>query len=321
MKLIDRLFDALRCLLALSLCSCVAVLLSADSASSHTPKRSPTNRICCVRHYLALTLSPQNNASVVWAPSVTVGVTSNTEIVNGTSKATATAAASIVGGGTDPNDSVTLDGSALTLNCNPAGSKCNTILSSPPDVGTHTLIVTAPLASPQFHPPAAPFSNSTFGCNIPPFGSNTRATTRCATITASATFNVSPQQCDFSYTVSNVPIVVSYPGKGTATIEVTQGSPTCTSVTLKTPLFPISINANGTTLGTLTCLLNGNASDTVTFSSSNSNPASVPLSCSFTPQNPGSQPTGSGRFTVTGSDANPNQSFSGSNVTVSYSFN
>ena len=135
MKLIDRLFDALRCLLALSLCSCVAVLLSADSASSHTPKRSPTNRICCVRHYLALTLSPQNNASVVWAPSVTVGVTSNTEIVNGTSKATATAAASIVGGGTDPNDSVTLDGSALTLNCNPAGSKCNTILSSPPERG------------------------------------------------------------------------------------------------------------------------------------------------------------------------------------------
>jgi len=143
----------------------------------------------------ALTLKPSPlNGSGGLASPVTIGVTSNTEIVNNTNNGPAT---------TLP---ATVNGNPYTLNCNASGSTCT--LSQAFSTGAYTLNITALVTWPAFY--SAP-TNSPVSCNVPNGSSNI---TQCYTLTASSTFEVGCMPG--SLTVTNATLIPVPSGRSTS---------------------------------------------------------------------------------------------------------
>ncbi len=235
MKLIDRLYGGARHLLPPPVFSSIAVLLLAGCA-------------------LTLTPSPPDGATGIASP-VTIGVTSNTEIVNSTGTGPVTALTT-----------VTLDGSSVTLSsCNQWGSACNSA-PQPVGPGPHTLIVTAPVVWPAFY--AAPNNGATtVSCNVPYGGGYV---TNCGTITASSSFSVAcvgQQPYPINVTnAANIPVTDNQPASWTYQLAVTGGCPP-----YKFPVLPIgnsylpaglSLSNAGLVSGTTTVMANGWTFDT-----------------------------------------------------------
>jgi len=182
----------------------------------------------------ALTLKPSPlNGSGGLASPVTIGVTSNTEIVNGSNNGPAT---------TLP---ATLNGTPYTLNCNASGSTCT--LSQALPIGAYTLNTTALVAWPTFY--SAP-TNAPVSCNVP---NGFSPITQCYTFTASSTFEVGCMPG--SLTITNATLIPTPSGVPTSFQLNAQGGcpPYSWAVGSPSSLPPgISISSSGLVTGTET---------------------------------------------------------------------
>ena len=181
----------------------------------------------------AVTLKPSpSNGSGGLASPVTIGVRSNTEIVNNSYNGPATSI------------SATMSGKSYSLNCNSSGSTCS--LSQALATGAYTLKVTAPVAVPAFYSIGG---NPTVSCNLT-MGVYGQVNT-CATLTATATFAVG---CAAGLlTVTNAAMIPVPAGQAVSFQLVAQGGcPPYTWIVGNPGMLPpgISISASGIVSGT-----------------------------------------------------------------------
>ncbi|MGB9429727.1 MAG: hypothetical protein WCC11_07615 [Gammaproteobacteria bacterium] len=168
------------------------------------------------------------------ASPVTIGVTSNTEIVNGS------------GTGAAVTLPATVNGTPYTLICNASASTCSLSQSFP--IGAYTLSVTAPVAVPAFYS----VSGSPFTCNFSMgvYG----LVNQCATLTATANFAVGCTPGRLTV-ISNTTLIPVPAGQSTSIQLAAQGGCPPYTWTVGSPsgLPPgISISPSGLVSGTET---------------------------------------------------------------------